>query len=54
MTFDTFVEGKSNQLVKAACLSVINEPGSFNPLYIYGGVGLVRLQFTTFNWKPIK
>ena len=40
MTFDTFVEGKSNQLAKAACLSVINEPGSFNPLYIYGGVGL--------------
>ena len=26
MTFDTFVEGKSNQLAKAACLSVINEP----------------------------
>jgi chromosomal replication initiator protein len=40
MTFDTFVEGKSNQLAKAACLSVINEPGMFNPLYIYGGVGL--------------
>jgi chromosomal replication initiator protein len=40
MTFDTFVEGKSNQLAKAACLSVINEPGIFNPLYIYGGVGL--------------
>ncbi len=40
MTFDAFVEGKSNQLAKAACLSVINEPGAFNPLYIYGGVGL--------------
>ncbi len=40
MTFETFVEGKSNQLAKAACLSVINEPGAFNPLYIYGGVGL--------------
>ena len=40
MTFDTFVEGKSNQLAKASCLSVINEPGIFNPLYIYGGVGL--------------
>ena len=40
MTFDTFVEGKSNQLAKAACHSVINEPGVFNPLYIYGGVGL--------------
>ena len=40
MTFSTFVEGKSNQLAKAACHSVINEPGVFNPLYIYGGVGL--------------
>ncbi len=40
MTFDTFVEGKSNQLAKAACHSVVNEPGAFNPLYIYGGVGL--------------
>ena len=40
MTFESFVEGKSNQLAKAACLSVVNEPGVFNPLYIYGGVGL--------------
>ena len=40
MTFETFVEGKSNQLAKAACLSVIKEPGVLNPLYIYGGVGL--------------
>tara|TARA_B100001057_G_scaffold210479_1_gene211020 strand:- start:10482 stop:11780 length:1299 start_codon:yes stop_codon:yes gene_type:complete len=40
MTFNTFVEGKSNQLAKAACHSVVNEPGVFNPLYIYGGVGL--------------
>ncbi len=40
MTFDSFVEGKSNQLAKAACLSVVNEPGAFNPLFIYGGVGL--------------
>ena len=40
MTFDSFVEGKSNQLAKAACHSVVNEPGVFNPLYIYGGVGL--------------
>lgn len=40
MLFTSFVEGKSNQLAKAACLSVVNEPGAFNPLYIYGGVGL--------------
>ena len=40
MAFESFVEGKSSQLAKAACHSVVNEPGAFNPLYIYGGVGL--------------
>jgi len=40
-TFDNFVEGKSNQLAKAACLQVASHPaGSYNPLYLYGGVGL--------------
>ncbi len=41
-TFDTFVEGKGNQFAKAACLAVSEAPGktSFNPLVIYGGVGL--------------
>ncbi len=40
-TFDTFVEGKSNQLPKAAALQVARHPGStYNPLLIYGGVGL--------------
>jgi len=40
-TFDSFVEGKSNQLAKAASLQVAQNPGfSFNPLFIYGGVGL--------------
>jgi len=40
-TFDTFVEGKSNQLPKAAALQVAGHPGSaYNPLLIYGGVGL--------------
>jgi len=40
-TFDTFVEGKSNQLPKAAALQVAENPGSaYNPLLIYGGVGL--------------
>ena len=39
--FDTFVEGKSNQLPKAAALQVANHPGeAYNPLLIYGGVGL--------------
>jgi chromosomal replication initiator protein len=40
-TFDTFVEGKSNQLAKAAASQVGANPGkSYNPLFIYGGVGL--------------
>ena len=40
-TFDTFVEGKSNQLARAAALQVGMNPGTaYNPLFIYGGVGL--------------
>ena len=40
-TFDSFVEGKSNQLAKAAALQVANNAGlAYNPLLIYGGVGL--------------
>ena len=40
-TFDSFVEGKSNQLAKAASLQVAENPGqAYNPLFMYGGVGL--------------
>lgn len=40
-TFDKFVEGKANQLAKAAASQVVENPGqSYNPLFIYGGVGL--------------
>jgi chromosomal replication initiator protein len=40
-TFDGFVEGKSNQLAKAAAVQVAGNPGkAYNPLFIYGGVGL--------------
>ena len=40
-TFDSFVEGKSNQLALAASRQVVENPGgSYNPLFIYGGVGL--------------
>jgi chromosomal replication initiator protein len=40
-TFDTFVEGKSNQLARAASVQVAENPGgAYNPLFLYGGVGL--------------
>jgi chromosomal replication initiator protein len=40
-TFDTFVEGKSNQIARAASVQVTENPGeSYNPLFLYGGVGL--------------
>jgi chromosomal replication initiator protein len=41
LTFDTFVTGKANQLARAAAIQVSENPGgSYNPLYLYGGVGL--------------
>jgi chromosomal replication initiator protein len=40
-TFESFVEGKCNQLARAASVQVASNPGgSYNPLFIYGGVGL--------------
>jgi chromosomal replication initiator protein len=40
-TFENFVEGKSNQLAKAASIQVAQNVGrAYNPLFIYGGVGL--------------
>ena len=40
-TFANFVEGKSNQLARAAAMQVAENPGqAYNPLFIYGGVGL--------------
>lgn len=40
-TFENFVEGKSNQLARAAAMQVAENPGfAYNPLFIYGGVGL--------------
>jgi chromosomal replication initiator protein len=40
-SFATFVEGKSNQMAKAAARQVAENPGkAYNPLFLYGGVGL--------------
>ncbi len=40
-TFDTFVPGKANDLARAAALQVADNPGAgYNPLFVYGGVGL--------------
>jgi len=40
-TFENFVVGTSNQFANAACLAVSTNPGkTYNPLFIYGGVGL--------------
>ena len=40
-TFDSFVTGKANQLARAAAIQVAENPGiSYNPLFVYGGVGL--------------
>jgi chromosomal replication initiator protein len=40
--FDNFIKGESNQLARAAAIAISDNPGetSFNPLFIYGGVGL--------------
>ena len=40
-TFENFVGGKSNQIARAAALQIAENPGqSYNPFFIYGGVGL--------------
>lgn len=40
-TFDNFVTGKANQLARAAAIQVAENPGvAYNPLFVYGGVGL--------------
>ena len=40
-TFDSFIVGASNELAYAACQSIVTNPGTkYNPLFLYGGVGL--------------
>jgi chromosomal replication initiator protein len=41
LTFDSLVDGKSNQMAVSAAMQVVDRPGSsYNPLFLYGGVGL--------------
>jgi len=40
-TFETFIEGSGNELAHTACLAIVDNPGNrYNPLFVYGGVGL--------------
>lgn len=55
-TFDSFVEGKSNQIAKAASLHVSESPGTsgYNPLFLYGGTGLGKTHLMLAVGNQIK
>ncbi|PHS25101.1 MAG: chromosomal replication initiator protein DnaA [Methylophaga sp.] len=55
-TFDTYVEGKSNQIARAASLHVAESPGTsgYNPLFLYGGTGLGKTHLMLAVGNQIK
>jgi chromosomal replication initiator protein len=55
-TFDTFVEGKSNQIARAGSLHVAEAPGTsgYNPLFLYGGTGLGKTHLMLAVGNQIK
>lgn len=46
LTFETFVQGTSNELAMAAAQQVVENPGAYNPLCLYGDVGLGKTHLT--------
>ncbi|KKX46432.1 hypothetical protein L950_0232015 [Sphingobacterium sp. IITKGP-BTPF85] len=55
-TFDNFIEGECNRLARSAGFAVANKPGgtSFNPLMIYGAVGLGKTHLAQAIGNEIK
>lgn len=55
-TFDSYVEGKSNQIARAASLHVAESPGTsgYNPLFLYGGTGLGKTHLMLAIGNQIK
>ncbi len=59
LSFETFVNGKANQLARAAAMQIGENPGSsYNPLFLYGGVGLGKTHLihavgnSLLAWRP--